>query len=204
MVSFRDYEIFPLFLLLVKFYVSGKCVKCLILSFNIVNADPLFLNVTFVEMISELWGGFQQFLYLDMMLGFQSRHKWSLNNYDAIESRAKDFMLKCNNLPYVQNISKLKLRGALFSWLVCIVFLAIRKLRLCQVDFHYKHDGYTSPPEELPCVHKLSSLPSIIHYWEELLPIFPLVQIMTSARITSASQVECDFSSRQQSSKDTT
>ena len=72
MVTFRDYEIYPLFLLLVQFYVSGKCVKCVFLSFDIVNADPLFLNVMFVEMISE-----SSYQHLDMILGFQSRHKWS-------------------------------------------------------------------------------------------------------------------------------
>ena len=33
------------------------------LSLDIENADPLFLNVIFVKMISKLQGGFQQFLY---------------------------------------------------------------------------------------------------------------------------------------------
>ena len=31
------------------------------------------------------------------------------------------------------------------------------------------------PRKELPSVPKLSSLPSIIHYWEELFTIFPLI-----------------------------
>ena len=33
------------------------------LSLDTKDADPLFLNVMFVKMISELQGGFQQFLY---------------------------------------------------------------------------------------------------------------------------------------------
>ena len=32
------------------------------------NVDPLFLNVMFVKMISELQGGFQQFLYLKIKI----------------------------------------------------------------------------------------------------------------------------------------
>ena len=76
MVSFRDYEIYLLFLLLVKFHGSGKCeiyspvqrilhcfLPCAILSLDTKNADPLFLTVMFVKMISELQDGFQMFLY---------------------------------------------------------------------------------------------------------------------------------------------
>ena len=76
MVSLRDYEIYLLFLLLVKFHGSGKCEVILpykgfdriflpsaILSLDIENADPLFMNVIFVKMTSELQGCFQQFLY---------------------------------------------------------------------------------------------------------------------------------------------
>ena len=76
MGSFRDYEIYLLFLLLVKFHGSGVyeiyspvqgILQCFlpsaILSLETENADPLFLNVMFVKMISELQGGFQQFLY---------------------------------------------------------------------------------------------------------------------------------------------
>ena len=76
MVSFRDYEIYLLFLLLVKFHGSGKseiyspvqrilqCFSpCAILSLDTENADPLFLNVKFVKMICELQGGFLQFLH---------------------------------------------------------------------------------------------------------------------------------------------
>ena len=74
MVSFRDYEIYLLFLLLVKFHGSGKCeiyspvqrilqcfLSCASLSLETVNADPLFLNVTFVKTISVLQSSFQQF-----------------------------------------------------------------------------------------------------------------------------------------------
>ena len=42
----------------------------------------------------------------------------------------------------------------------------------------HNHDGYANPKKSLcikPSVHKLSSLPSITHYWEELLPNFPLI-----------------------------
>ena len=78
MVSFRDYKINLLFLLLVKFHGSGKSeiyspvqrilqcfLPCAILSLDTKkkNADPLFLNEMFVKMISELQDGFQQFLY---------------------------------------------------------------------------------------------------------------------------------------------
>ena len=76
MVSFRDYEIYLLCLLLVKFHGSGNCeiysptqrilqcfLPCAILSLDTKNADPLFLTVMFVKMISELQDGFQQFSY---------------------------------------------------------------------------------------------------------------------------------------------
>ena len=77
MVSFRDYEIYFLFLLAAKFHWSGKCeiyslvqrilqsffLTCAILSLDTRNAGPLFLNVMLVQMISELQDGFQQFLY---------------------------------------------------------------------------------------------------------------------------------------------
>ena len=81
MVSFRDYEIYLLFLLLVKFHGSGKCeiysavqrilqcfLPCAILSLETKNADPLFLNVMFVKMISKSQGGFPQFLYFKLKI----------------------------------------------------------------------------------------------------------------------------------------
>ena len=71
MASFRDYEIYVLFLLLVKFHGSGTCeiyspvqrillcfLPCTISSLDTKNADPFFLTVMFVKMISELQGGF--------------------------------------------------------------------------------------------------------------------------------------------------
>ena len=71
MVSYRDYKIYLLFLLLVKFNGSGTCemyspvqrillcfLPCAILSLDTKNADPLFLTVMFDKMISELQGGF--------------------------------------------------------------------------------------------------------------------------------------------------
>ena len=67
MVPFRDYEISFLFLLLVKFHRSGKSeiyspvqriLQCFlpsaIFSLDTENGDPLFLNVMFAQMISEL------------------------------------------------------------------------------------------------------------------------------------------------------
>ena len=104
MVPFRGYEISFLFLLLVKFYGSGKSemyfyqkvksvfTKCY-LSSDIANGDSLFLNVMFAKMIFDLYDGFQQSVFqnFDMMLGFQSRDKRSLNNYDAIEIKRKGF-----------------------------------------------------------------------------------------------------------------
>ena len=76
MVSFRDYEIYLLFLLLVKFHWSGKCeiyspvqrilqwfLLSAILSSDTANGDLLFLGVMFVRLISELQDGFQQLLY---------------------------------------------------------------------------------------------------------------------------------------------
>ena len=89
MVSYRDYEIYFLFLLLVKFHGSGNCEiyspmlrifqcfsPCAILSLETENADPLFLNVMFFKMKTVF-----VFQNKDMMLGFQSRDKGSLNNY---------------------------------------------------------------------------------------------------------------------------
>ena len=49
---------------------------CAILSLETENADPLFLNVMFFKMKTVF-----VFQNKDMMLGFQSRDKGSLNNY---------------------------------------------------------------------------------------------------------------------------
>ena len=79
MVSFRDCEIYLLFLLLVKFHGSGKRIPYkgfysvfyhvrATLSLETENVDPLFPNVMFFKMISELQGGFQQFLYLKIKI----------------------------------------------------------------------------------------------------------------------------------------
>ena len=68
MVAFRDYEIYLLFLLLVKFHGSSRCeiyspvqriysvffLPCVILSLDTENADPFSLNVMLLKMISEL------------------------------------------------------------------------------------------------------------------------------------------------------
>ena len=120
MVSFRDYEIYLLFLLLVKFHVSGKCdiyspvqrilqcfSPCVILSVDTENADPLFLNVIFVKMVSELLVGINSFCIskLDMMLGLQSRDKWSLNNCNAIEIKSIVFYASNVTIPYFQNLT---------------------------------------------------------------------------------------------------
>ena len=110
----------------------------------------------------------------DMMLGFQSRDKGSLNNYDAIEIKRKGFYASSVTLPYIQNLtSKLKLRGALFSWLVRVVFLTMREVFALSGGFPLQTWWLCKPRKELPSVHKLSSLPSTTHHWEELLNNFP-------------------------------
>ena len=71
MVSFRDYEIFLLFLLLVKLRGSGKSdiyssvrkilqcfLPCVILNLETENADALFLIVMSVKITPALHGGF--------------------------------------------------------------------------------------------------------------------------------------------------
>ena len=96
-MSFRDYEIYLLFLLLVKFHGSGKCeiysavqrilqcfLPCAILSLETKNADPLFLNVMFVKMISKPQGGFPQFLYF----------KFKIWCWDFISSECNDLDVK--------------------------------------------------------------------------------------------------------------
>ena len=106
---------------------------------------------------------FQNF---DMMLEFQSRDKWSLNNYDAIEIKSKGFYASSVTIPYDQNLrSKLKLRSTLFSWLVWVVFLAMRKAIALSGGFPLQTWWLCKPGKELPSVHKLSPLPSITHYW---------------------------------------
>ena len=120
LIRWWNYEIYLLFLLLVKFHVSGKCEiyspvqrilqcfsLCVILSVDTENADPLFLNVIFVKMVSELQGGINSFCIskLDMMLGLQSRDKWSLNNCDAIEIKSIGFYASNVTIPYFQNLT---------------------------------------------------------------------------------------------------
>ena len=102
-----------------------------------------------------------------MMLEFQSRDKWSLNNYDAIEIKSKGFYASSVTIPYDQNLrSKLKLRSALFSWLVRVVFLAMRNWATAlSGDFPLQRWWLCKPGKELPSVHKLSPLPSITHFW---------------------------------------
>ena len=86
------------------------------------------------------------FRNLDMMLGLQSCDKWSLNNCDAIEIKSKGFYVSSVTIPHVPNCtSTLKLRSALFSWLMWVVFLAMRKVAALQVALHYKHNGYANP-----------------------------------------------------------
>ena len=100
-----------------------------------------------------------------MMLEFQSRDKRSLNNYDAIEIKSKGFYASSVTIPYDQNLrSKLKLRSALFSWLVWVVFLAMRKATALSGGFPLQTWWLCKPGKELPSVHKLSPLPSITHF----------------------------------------
>ena len=104
---------------------------------------PRWLSAVFVsrnDMIFVSWNDF------DVMLRFQSRDKWSLNNYDAIEIKSKGFYALSVTLLYGQNSrSKLKLRRALFLISVSRLLSHEKKLILCQVAFHYKQDGYANP-----------------------------------------------------------
>ena len=90
-----------------------------------------------------------------MMLEFQSRDKWSLNNYDAIEIKSKGFYASSVTIPYDQNLrSKLKLRSALFSWLVWVVFLAMRKATALSGGFPLQTWWLCKPGKDLPSVQK--------------------------------------------------
>ena len=104
---------------------------------------PRWLSAVFVsrnDMIFVSWND------CDVMLRFQSRDKWSLNNYDAIEIKSKGFYASSVTLLYGQNsTSKLKLRRALFLISVSRLLSHEKKLILCQVAFHYKQDGYANP-----------------------------------------------------------
>ena len=90
MVSFRDYEIYLLFLLLVKFHVSGKCgiyspvqriLQCFFTMCHFKRRHrkrrPFISERDIVKMVSELLGGINSFCIskLDMMLALQSRDK---------------------------------------------------------------------------------------------------------------------------------
>ena len=109
-------------------------------------------------------------------MGFQSRDEWSLNNHDAIEIKSKESYASSVTIPYVQNLtSKLKLRSALFSWLVWVVFLAMRKVTALLGGFPLQTWWLCKPRKELPSVPKVSSLPPISHHWEESLTSFPLI-----------------------------
>ena len=107
MVSLRDYEICLLFLLLVKFHGSGKCevilpykgfdnifLPCAILSFRRRKRRPFISEHDFRQndFRTPRWlSTVFVFQNLDMFLEFQSRDKWGLNNYDAIEIKSKGF-----------------------------------------------------------------------------------------------------------------
>ena len=99
-----------------------------------------------------------------MMLEFQSRDKRSLNNYDAIEIKSKGFYASSVTIPYDQNLrSKLKLGSTLFSWLVWVVFLAMRKATALSGAFPYKHDGYANLGKSCHlCINSLPCHPSLI------------------------------------------
>ena len=132
MVSFRDYEMYLLFLLLVKFHGSGKCeiyfavqrilsffLPCVVWSLDTENADPCFPKVMFVRMISTHKDGFQQFLYFKVKIWCWDYYLYTIKsdyNYDAIEIKSKGFYASSATIPYVQNLtSTLKLRSELFS-----------------------------------------------------------------------------------------
>ena len=123
----------------------------------------------------------------DMMLGFQSRDKWSLTNYDAIEIKNKGFYASSVTIPYDQNLtSTLKLRSALFSWLV--VFLTIRKVTALSGGFPLQSYIMAMQNPEKSChlyVNSLPRHPSLIigSSCEQLFHLLS-VQMMTSARPT--------------------
>ena len=120
-------------------------------------------------------------------LGFQSRDKWSLNNYDAIEITSKLFYASSVTIPYIQNLtSTLKLRSALFSWLVWVLFLAMRKVTALSgglpLQTWWSEKSCHLYLNSLPCHSSLFIGKSCYQFFHSL-----LVQIMTSARINAAS-----------------
>ena len=133
------------------------------------------------------------FKNLDIMLGLQSRDKWSLNICDAIEIKSKGFDASSVIIQYVQNFtSTLKLRSALFSWLVWVVFLAMRKVTALQVALHHRHDGYANPERVGICTWTFFSI--AIHHSSLGRAVNNFsTQIMTSARMTAVRYIECDF-----------
>ena len=127
------------------------------------------------------------------MLGLQSRDKWRLNICDAIEIQSKGFDASSVIIQYVQNFTTtLKLRSALFSWLVWVVFLAMRKVTALQVALHHRHDGYANPERVGICTWTLFSI--AIHHSSLGRAVNNFsTQIMTSARMTAVRYIECDF-----------
>ena len=73
MVSFCDYEIYLLFLLLVKFHVLGKSE----IYSSVQRTLPFFLPCAILSLDTRFPNSFQQCMYfnLNIMLGFQSLDK---------------------------------------------------------------------------------------------------------------------------------
>ena len=179
MVSFRDYEIYLFFLLLVKFYGSGKCeifsplrriLQCF-LPCAILTLDAETPTLYFRTWCSSKW-------FPNYKVVFDSFCISKFWYDDAIEINSKGFY--ASSVPYVQNLtSKLKLRSALFSWLVWVLFLAMRKVTALSVGFHYKHGGYANPEKSCHLyINSLPCYPSVIitvanfstHHWFKQLP----------------------------------
>ena len=108
-----------------------------------------------------------------MLLGFQSRDKWNLNNYDAIEIKSKGFYASSVTIPYVQNFKKkfqfqkfktstLILRSALF--LISVSRLqTTRKVPALPGGSPLQTWWPFKPRKEFPSVRKLSPLLSMHH-----------------------------------------
>ena len=126
MVSLRDYEIYLLFFLLVKFHGSGKCeiysLVQKILQFFYTMCHFELRNRKHRSFISDrdvCQNDSPSPRWLLAVFVFQNFDMiWGLSdyNYDAIEVKSKGFYVSSVKIPYVQNItSTLKLRSALFS-----------------------------------------------------------------------------------------
>ena len=87
---------------------------------------------------------------------------WLSYNYDALEIKSRGFYASSVTIPYVQNLTpKLKLRSALFSRLVWVVFLGMRKAS--SGGFPFQTWWLCKPGKSCYlCINSLSCHPSLI------------------------------------------